>query len=260
MGQIMHKLATLILAWCSLLGISLAADEPLPPEIKRLADQLADENVDKRDRAMEKLAELGQQREPARRVLIEALKSPDPRVREIGLRGLGLCGPAAKDAVDPVLHVLDNDSRPDNRHLAVQVLGKLGPAAAPATERLIEVARGGRGEGGLLPYLPTRRWQKPSWNQIVRADAIFSLGEIGSPDAVEFLVGVMRGAEPFIQNAGLQYYLRSAEALGKIGDDRPRVIQALERGQNLKLGGDNANRARQTADTALRRIRQKADK
>lgn len=248
---------TIILLLGCLTASATALDDPLPPRIQRLAEQLVHENVDLRDQAMEQLGELGQSSQLARSVLIKAMQHSDPLIRELGLRGLGHSGSAAKDALPAVLEVLNSDARPTNRHVAVKVLGQIGPAADQAVERLIEIARGGRGEGGLLPFLSTNRWQPPRRNHIIRTDAIFALGEIGSPDGVEFLVGVLRGSEAWINRGGLPYYLNAAEALGKIGDDRPRVLQALQRGTSLKIGGTNQDRVRETADTALRQIQQR---
>lgn len=74
--------------------------------------------------------------EPAVPALVEALKSPDPNVRQQAADTLARIGPAAANAV-PALTALLEDPDPRVKKSAVRALGQIGPAAATAVPSLM---------------------------------------------------------------------------------------------------------------------------
>jgi hypothetical protein len=74
--------------------------------------------------------------EPAVPALVEALKSPDPNIRQQAADTLARIGPAAANAV-PALTGLLEDPDPRVKKSAVRALGQIGPAAATAVPSLM---------------------------------------------------------------------------------------------------------------------------
>lgn len=74
--------------------------------------------------------------EPAVPSLVEALKSPDPNMRQQAADTLARIGPAASSAV-PALTALLDDPDPRVKKSAVRALGQIGPAAATAVPSLM---------------------------------------------------------------------------------------------------------------------------
>jgi hypothetical protein len=74
--------------------------------------------------------------EPAVPALIEALRSPDPNMRQQSADTLARIGPAASNAV-PALTALLDDPDPRVKKSAVRALGQIGPAAAAAVPSLM---------------------------------------------------------------------------------------------------------------------------
>lgn len=74
--------------------------------------------------------------EPAVPSLIEALRSPDPTLRQQAADTLARIGPGAAAAV-PALTALLEDADPRVRKSAARALGQIGPAAADAVPSLM---------------------------------------------------------------------------------------------------------------------------
>src|SRR5205807_1924793 len=96
------------------------------------------------------------------------LNDPDALVRRMALQAIATIGPAAADAVQPVMALLD---RPDTAVDAADALGRLGPAARPALKPLARL---------LASDAPAERWA-----------AVRAMSQIGGDEAapaVKFMV------------------------------------------------------------------------
>jgi HEAT repeat protein len=103
---------------------------------------LTDKKPDGRAAAAGALLGIGPQAEdlPA---LLKLLADRDADTRETAVKCLGRLGPAAKDAVGPLVKLLTNDTT-EVRIAAANALGDIGPAAFPAVPKLQQVARSDR--------------------------------------------------------------------------------------------------------------------
>lgn len=154
--------------------------------------------------------------------LIEGLSSADWIVRMHAAKALGRIGEAR---AAPALMPLLQDKVKAVRAEAANALAAMGEAAVPLlVEALkhdqwlvrlhaVEALGRIRSSGAVEPLLRVL-FNDP--DAAVREDAARSLGEIGDPRAVEFLLTAMR--EPGLRT-------RAIEALGKIGDRR--AVSAL---------------------------------
>ncbi|MFP4056175.1 MAG: HEAT repeat domain-containing protein [Candidatus Brocadiia bacterium] len=149
-------------------GPAAYADE----EVARWAEQLGSQDVKARTEAARELAALGPAAAEAVPALLEALAKPWPgaefeaaakhalramgeagvrrlvaalddpsaQIRYQAARALGLLGPPAADAVEPLIDTLEDDQDPGVRAAAAGALGAIGPAAAPALPALRRAA------------------------------------------------------------------------------------------------------------------------
>jgi HEAT repeat protein len=146
-----------------------AGKAAVPP----LADQLCREGKEFADQANQAARALGQIGWPAVPALLKALEHPSAAVRQRTLWALGVIGPDAPEAVQPVSAFLaDKDAKV--RVLAAQVLGEMGPVARPAVPALALALRDPDAQ--------------------VRAQAAVALHEIG-PETAEHLLKVARVGE-----------------------------------------------------------------
>ena len=92
-------------------------------------------------------------KEPEKAVpgLIELLGEKDQSLRNAALETLGGIGPAAKDAVPALVHVLQYDEWTDVRAKAAKTLGDMGPAAKEAI---------------LVPKSPSRSIPTNIWRRV----------------------------------------------------------------------------------------------
>jgi HEAT repeat protein len=228
-------------------------------EVRGAVAELRAAEAPQRREAAYQLGKAGAAARPFVPQLLAVLEDPDPRVREAGIWALGEVAAGdedtARQAAERLLAVCRSDVRLENRHAAIRALGKLQGAAAPAVTLLIHVARGGQGERGLQVFEPTGRIRPFIEHMGLRCDAIRALGQIGDPAAVNFLVELLRTAEPAVATGyGAPYYYAGCEALAQIGVANDRVLAVLRRGTRLAGEGDVVQRAREAADTALRRL------
>ncbi len=90
--------------------------------------------------AAEALGKIGR---PALPVLLEALKSRNPRVRELAAMGLGLLGAQGEDAIDPLAKLLfDKKEAGQIRDAAAESLALIGPETLPVWIKALGQADG----------------------------------------------------------------------------------------------------------------------
>jgi HEAT repeat protein len=103
------------------------------PAVGPLIAALADSDDAVRDAAAEALAAFGKD---AVAPLVAALKHTDANVRRGAAAALSNMGPAARDAVEPLVTLLKNDADADVREAAIRALGAIGPDAKTAAPAL----------------------------------------------------------------------------------------------------------------------------
>jgi CubicO group peptidase (beta-lactamase class C family) len=148
--------------------------------------------------------------------LVRALKDPDPRVRENAAESLGRMGPAAPEAVEPLLLCL-SDSDPYVIGEAAEALSRIGGAAVPGLIRLLEHAA------------PSSRWA-----------ATIALGKIGAV-AYPAVPALIRSLADSLDDVRWG----AAMALGNIGPKAQPALQALmgalsDKDQDVRFGASQA--------------------
>lgn len=127
-------------------------------------------------------------------LLIGALKDEDAIVRNYAAQGLHVIGPPASDAMNPLIELLQDEDK-NVRSMAAWALGAIGSKAKPAvtslTKALEDSAPEVRNSAATALALIDRAKAPSMVNKLlaalkdkdieVRADAAFSLGEIGLP-------------------------------------------------------------------------------
>jgi HEAT repeat protein len=173
-------------------------------EVKDLAKQLREGDVEARRAAAKALGEQGPAAKESVQALTIALKDSDRYVRRFAAQALGEIGPEAKFAA-PVLSAIVRDGKdkkevleaaaaalgkigagpsslyalaatlrdtsrdPEVRRQAAEALGKMGASAKPAIPALVDVLKPGKG-------------QPPPGSGDLRAEAATALAEIASPE------------------------------------------------------------------------------
>jgi HEAT repeat protein len=148
--------------------------------------------------------------------LIANLKDEIPGKRLAAARTLGKIGPAAKDAIPALVHVLNTDEEVGVRIDSADALGRIGPAAVPA----------------LIDTLKERK-------RFVRELSAEALGQIGpaAKDAVPALIVALKDEDSDVRST-------SAMALGRIGPAAKKAVPALVVALNDNLFGYRAGSAR----------------
>src|SRR5574337_752459 len=194
------------------------------PAVDTVATYLTDPDLSVQDSASAILTTIADERVLA--PLITALRSGDWIVRMHAAKALGRVRNA--DAVEPLIPLLQ-DKVKAVRPEAAGALAVIGDAAIPSLLKALQhedwlvrlhaveslgKAKSNQAVAALLSVLFNDR------DSAVREDAVRALGEIGDPQAVEFLFTAM-------QESGLRTL--AVEALGRIGDVRavPVLIDVL---------------------------------
>jgi HEAT repeat protein len=152
-------------------------------------------------------------------ILIKALN--DQR-REVRNNAITVVSKLGESAVEPLLEILRDSTRPLRQGAAATILGRIGDARA--VEPLIAVLRG------------------PTWSEYVQERVVIALGKLKDERAYELLVASLES-----DNWSGHIQKEAAVALGELGDERAveKLTQALEH-QNWIV--------RQGAAEGLRRI------
>ncbi len=148
---------------------------------------------------------LGRFRPPALKALpdlIKLLKDEDTGVRRTAVVSVGSFGTEAKEAVPLLVRLLVDPDRDTRRHVA-ESLGKISREASEAV-------------------LALAAQLKVETDNEVCYSLVYALGQIGpaADKAVHVLAQALRHENPHVRQL-------SAEALGNIGSDDERVVQAL---------------------------------
>ena len=158
----------------------------------------AEEAIEVRWTAGDLLGQQGKEGAPAVPALAGALKDPDPHVRSVAAKSLGLIGPAAKAAVPQLKERLTTEDRLD----AMKALANFGSEALPALESLTALLKDSDDKV---------RWQ-----------AARILGKIGptAAPAVPALLAALKDEDDEVRE-------HAAEALGDIGPNVPNANQVV---------------------------------
>src|SRR6516165_1130246 len=147
--------------------------------------------------------------EPDMEELLKGLESPIKVKRLQAMKGLGMKGTAAKEAVAPLIDHMRRHKDQDLANQAAQALAQIG---SPAVGELIS-ALGILGPEARQGIVPVSRFLENK-DAKIRALAAWVLGEIGPParPAADTLAKALRDADPEVRR-------RAAEALHEIGSD-----------------------------------------
>jgi hypothetical protein len=138
-----------------------------------------------------------------------------------------------KQVFDLLHKTATTDRHPRCRWAAIQTLGRFkDPAAVRAIEAAYDQAGGPSADGKVVQsgYMPRSGAFQPGQVSTLRCQALTSLGETGDPQAIDFLVRVLR--QPPVEGTEderkmtLDEKMHAARALGKFKGD-PRVTEAL---------------------------------
>jgi HEAT repeat protein len=205
-----------------------AGKDAVPILVERLCRYAADEA----DLAARALAQIGASSVPE---LVKALADASPAVRKRGLWALGVIGPDAREAVQPVSDFL-TDKDATVRLLAAGVLGEMGPQGRPAIPQLAKALRDDDPQ--------VRAWAAMALHDIgpetlgyllallndgdlaVRVSAVQALPAFHeSKEAVQALVGALKDPNRYVRAA-------AAAALVQLGPDAQVALPGLL--ENLK--------------------------
>jgi HEAT repeat protein len=207
-----------------------------PGVVRALIENLKRDQVKHRSDAARSLGVLGPDARAAVPDLIGALHDPDAEVRMAAVFTLGQIGPAAADAVEPLMQlVTDYDRDPGTAIMAIDALGRIGPAArrvvpvftamvrAPRHNAWIHFAMAlcrmgpeGREEASptvpaLIDVLATDKWAP---NRRFAAEVLSEIGP-SARQAVSALEAATDDADPQVRHAArnaLTVLERAAEA------------------------------------------------
>ncbi|MBI1900979.1 MAG: HEAT repeat domain-containing protein [Planctomycetia bacterium] len=237
-----------------------AADDP-EKTVETLIAELGSPDTAIRKKAALDLAKRGPKARAAVAQLATGLEDPEPVVRNASLVALGEIGEESASAVEAIVKLCETDVRLENRHRAVQTLAKIGPQAKSSVKLLLSIARGGQGERGDAPYRPTDKIRPLIESIPLRCDTIRTLARIApdEKDVRTLLVLMLRAGVDEVELHGTRYFVTIAQSVGECGIDAPEIVAALERGKRLKGDGSGQQKIREAADTALRRLKQKAE-
>ena len=186
-----------------------------------LVGRLSDRDTDVRGAASEALVRRGAKAVPA---LVRGLDDSDPQARSLAANVLGRIGPAARDARPALLRVATADPADFVREQAARTLGEIGrddPAAADDLVRMLEAG--------------------DAAERVAAARAVAFVGD-GAARAVPGLTRALGDPDAKLRE-------EAAEALGGIGAPAKPAVPAL-----LDLLRDPDPKVRNEADEALRKI------
>jgi HEAT repeat protein len=218
-------LAVFASAWMLCANFSRAAEPP--PDVAKLAQQLAATDRDARREAGHLLEKLGPAAKPALPELIKAMEDPDKQVWANAFAAIAAIGPDAADAVPKLVEALDSrkdrDIRPRDKAQklmrAAHALSRIGDAARPALIVALKADDTGirlgaaKALGGMAAHardaIPALIENLGHADEDLRNEVIETLGLIGA-DAVAPLAKSLSWPDPKLRSG-------SARALAVIG-------------------------------------------
>ena len=178
--------------------------------------------------------------DPDMEELLKGLESPIKVKRLQAMKGLGMKGTAAKEAVAPLIDHMRRHKDQDLANQAAQALAQIG---SPAVGELIKAledpsaavqiralsALGILGPEARQGIVPVSRFLENK-DAKIRALAAWVLGEIGPParPAADTLAKALRDADPEVRR-------RAAEALHEIGSDMVAQLLPVLKEDDLKI-------------------------
>jgi HEAT repeat protein len=186
---------------------------------------------DKRNAAMEILAELDAAALPALEAMIAGLSDEDPSYRGNAAMAIAALGPAAKAAVPALEKLLgDEAASPESRYPAAYALGSIGPEAVAVEPLLRKLSESG--------------------DEMLATVCVWAALKIKPEDASLFDAAIPKLRQALQREQELAR-LEAAVALGEIG---PRAATALPMLEML-AEEDPSRTVRAAAEEAVRRIR-----
>jgi HEAT repeat protein len=186
---------------------------------------------DKRNAAMEILAELDAAALPALEAMIAGLSDEDPSYRGNAAMAIAGLGPAAKAAVPALEKLLgDEAASPESRYPAAYALGSIGPEAVAVEPLLRKLSESG--------------------DEMLATVCVWAALKIKPEDASLFDAAIPKLRQALQREQELAR-LEAAVALGEIG---PRAATALPMLEML-AEEDPSRTVRAAAEEAVRRIR-----
>jgi HEAT repeat protein len=181
-------------------SLSTAAE---PEDVQSLIQAIGGQDQAAALQAIDDLANLGPQAEPAVAALLQALGGSDETVRSHAARTLGSLGDKAAEAVSALTAALKDESV-TVRAYAAFALGRIGKAAAPAAEVLAENA-----------------FDKDA---LVRRASLGALRSIDAPREITrpIILRVLKEGDPSIVMPALQSFAEEAK------QDLPRLKEILQ--------------------------------
>ncbi len=254
-GLLVCLVAVITIPRCS--AAAAAEGEKQEKNVEMLIGELQSAERDVRKQAAYDLAKKGAAAKLALRALLLAMDDPEPLVREAAACALGEIGEEAESAVPALIKMVQGDVRMENRHMAVKALGKIGPPSKTAVKILMDIAKGGAGETGDLPFRQNKRPQPLIQSQILRCDAIRSIGQTRCDEnaTLGFLLQVLQSGAADADGHGSPYFVAAAEAVSTIGNKFEPILVTLERAKRIAGNGGGPKRVREAADKALRKLK-----
>jgi HEAT repeat protein len=160
------------------------------------------------------LSRMGAGAKPAVKVLADALTDDNKNARNHSLAALGNLGPAAKDAVPSMAHLLESEKDKRIRLLVLDVLLKVGKEAKEAIPQLIKLFEEYKEEDNKKP--PPAKLKIADKELYPKVAEV--LGKIGKP-AVQLLLDALRNSDLTDPVKAALVRLGAATALGNIGPD-----------------------------------------
>ncbi len=183
-----------------------------------------------RNAAMELLAEIGADAQPALDAMVAGLGDEDPGYRSNAAMAIAALGPAAKAAVPELEKMLgDEAAAPESRYTAAYALGSIGPEAVAAEPLLRKLAESG--------------------DEMMATVGVWAALKIKPDDATLFDAAIPKLRHALQRDQEL-VRLEAAVALGEIG---PRAATALPMLEML-AEEDPSRTVRAAASEAVRRI------
>jgi HEAT repeat protein len=184
-----------------------------------------------RNAAMELLAEIGADAQPALEAMVAGLSDEDPGYRSNAAMAIAALGPRAKGAVPALEKMLGDEAAvPESRYTAAYALGSIGPEAVAAEPLLRKLAE--------------------SEDELMATVGVWAALKIKPDDATLFDAAIPK-LRHALQREQELVRLEAAVALGEIG---PRAATALPMLEML-AEEDPSKTVRAAAAEAVRRIK-----
>jgi HEAT repeat protein len=184
-----------------------------PGVVRALRQNLSSDQIKYRVDAARSLGVIGPDAKAAVPDLIGALRDPDREVKMAAIFALGEIGPAAGDAVEPLMRVAtDYEKDPGTAMMAIDALGRIGPAA----QRVVPV---------FTAMMRAPRHQ--AWAHVAMALCrMGSEGRAQASTAVPALIGILK-TDKWAPNRRF-----AAEVLSEIGPAARQAVSELEAATN----------------------------